>query len=168
MMPLMFVISGASLFYALGKGGVLKFLKDKALRLLVPMLVAALTQLSIQAYLWDHTHGLFSGSFFQFLPKYFNLNTIDWKGGHLWYLFYLLLFSIILYPLFRWLKGGGRNVLSRLDGWLSKSGVVYILALPHFAAVFAARRRPADGGKWGLALPHIFILPLVGFRDRFG
>jgi fucose 4-O-acetylase-like acetyltransferase len=36
MMPLMFVISGASLFCALGKGGFGKFLKDKVLRLLVP------------------------------------------------------------------------------------------------------------------------------------
>ena len=31
MMPLMFVISGASLFYAMGKGGFGKFIKDKVL-----------------------------------------------------------------------------------------------------------------------------------------
>ncbi len=43
MMPLMFVISGASLFYALGKGsGAGKFVKDKVLRLLVPLVVGAL------------------------------------------------------------------------------------------------------------------------------
>jgi len=114
----------------MGKGGFLKFLKDKALRLLIPLLVGVLTLVSIQAYLWNHTHGLFNGSFFQYLPKYYNLTTIDWKGGHLWYLFYLLLFSIVLYPLFRWLRGGGRNVFSRLDGWLSKSVMVYTLALP--------------------------------------
>jgi hypothetical protein len=60
MMPLMFVISGASLFYALGKGGFGKFLTDKVLRLLVPLFVGALTHLSLQSYLWDKTHGLFS------------------------------------------------------------------------------------------------------------
>ena len=36
MMPLIFVILGASLFYAVGKGGAGKFVKDKVLRLLVP------------------------------------------------------------------------------------------------------------------------------------
>jgi hypothetical protein len=49
---------------------------------------------------------------------------------HLWYLKYLFMFSIILYPLMRWLKGGGRSVLSKLDGVLAKTGMVYILALP--------------------------------------
>ena len=129
MMPLMFVISGASLFYALGKGGFGKFLKDKVLRILVPLLVGALTHLSLQSYLWDKTHGLFSGSYFQYLPKYYPY-SINWFGGHLWFLWYLFLFSIMLYPLLRWFKGNGRSVLSRLDGWLCKGGVVYILALP--------------------------------------
>jgi glucan biosynthesis protein C len=36
-MPLVFVISGASILYALGKGGVGKFVKDRTLRLLVPL-----------------------------------------------------------------------------------------------------------------------------------
>ena len=62
MMPLMFVISGASLFYALGRGGFGKFAKDKVLRLLVPLLAGALTHLSFQSYLFDKTHGLFSGN----------------------------------------------------------------------------------------------------------
>jgi hypothetical protein len=38
MMPLMFAISGASLFYAIGKGGFGKFVKDKVQRLLIPLL----------------------------------------------------------------------------------------------------------------------------------
>ena len=49
MMPLMFAISGASLFYAMGKGGFGKFVKDKVLRLLIPLLVGALTHVSLQA-----------------------------------------------------------------------------------------------------------------------
>jgi glucan biosynthesis protein C len=129
MMPLMFVISGASLFYALGKSGFGKFLKDKALRLLVPLLVGALTHLSLQSYLWDKTHGLFSGSYLQYLPHYYPY-SINWVGGHLWYLWYLFLFSIILYPLFRWLRGSGQNFLSKLGGGLSRTGVLYMLTFP--------------------------------------
>ena len=41
------------------------FVKDKALRLLVPWLVCVFTHASLQAYLERVTHGQFSGSYFQ-------------------------------------------------------------------------------------------------------
>ncbi len=129
MMPLMFTISGASLFYAIGKGGFGKFLKDKTLRLLVPLLVCILTHASLQSYLYSHTHGLFSGSYFQYLPQYY-LTSMDLLGKHLWYLFFLFVYSVLLYPLFRWLKAGGTGVLARVDGSFMKTGVMYALALP--------------------------------------
>ncbi len=163
MMPLMFAISGASLFYAMGRGGFGKFLKDKTLRLLVPLLVADLTHISLQAYLYNHTHGQFSGNYFQFLPQYYHLDAISWKGAHLWYLLFLFVFSIVLYPIMRWLKGGGRGFLSRLDAWLSKSGVVYLLALPIWLLLMLPSEFPLmemEGG-WPY-LTYLFFL-LWGF-----
>lgn len=159
MMPLMFVISGASLFYALGKSGFGKFLKDKVLRLLIPLLVGALTHLSLQSYLWDKTHGLFSGNYFQYLPQYYP-NAVNWFGGHLWYLWYLFLFSLILYPLLRWFKGTGRGFLSRLDGWLSKPGAVYILALPILLLYLLPSDFPLRGmnGGWPYLIYLFFLL----------
>jgi len=139
MMPLIFVISGASLFYAVGKGGAGKFVKDKTLRLLVPLLVGVFTHASLQVYLERFTHGQFSGTYFQFLPQYFNgfyeggnpaSGNFALTGMHLWYLWWLFLFSILLYPLLCWLKGGGQRVLSRLGDGLALPGVVYLLALP--------------------------------------
>jgi glucan biosynthesis protein C len=130
MMPLMFVISGASLFYALRKSGFGRFLKDKVLRLLVPLLVGALTHISLQDYLFNIAHGQFSGNYFQFLPQYYHLDSINWLGAHLWYLWFLFLFSIILYPLMRWMKSRGSGFLSRLVGVISKTGVLYTLTFP--------------------------------------
>jgi peptidoglycan/LPS O-acetylase OafA/YrhL len=130
MMPLMFVISGASLFYAMEKGGFGKFLKDKVLRLLIPLVVGIFTHIALYNYLFSITHGEFSGNYFQFLPQYYNIATINWNGSHLWYLKYLFIFSIILYPLFRWLKGGDRGFLTKLDGVIAKTWVLYILAFP--------------------------------------
>jgi hypothetical protein len=139
MMPLIFVISGASLFYAVGKGGAGKFVKDKTLRLLVPLLVGVFTHASLQVYLERITHGQFSGTYFQFLPQYFNgfyeggnpaSGNFALTGMHLWYLWWLFLFSILLYPLLHWLKGGGRRVLSRVGDWLALPGAIYVLALP--------------------------------------
>lgn len=160
MMPLMFAISGASLFYAIGKSGFGKFVKDKILRLLVPLLVGALTHVSLQAYLSNITHGQFSGNYFQFLPHYYTLNSIEWQGAHLWYLKYLFMFSIILYPLMRWLKGGGHNVLSKLAGVLARTGVVYILALPIFLLFLLPSELPLMdwNGGWPYLTYLVFIL----------
>jgi peptidoglycan/LPS O-acetylase OafA/YrhL len=137
MMPLIFVISGASLFFALGKGGVGPFVKSKALRLLVPLIVGIFTHAILAVYLERLTHGEFEGSFFEFLPHYFEgLYPYDggnfaWMGIHLWYLEMLFIFSMIFLPLFQWFKSpSGQPVLSRLGDVLAKPGAVYVLILP--------------------------------------
>jgi glucan biosynthesis protein C len=138
LMPVMFVISGASLFFALGKGGGAgRFVKDKVLRLLVPFVVGVFTHASLQVYLERISHGQFAGSYFQFLPHYFqgiygitDGGNFALGGMHLWYLLYLFVFSLLLYPLLRWLRGRGQGVLSRLGDGLSLPGAVFLLALP--------------------------------------
>jgi fucose 4-O-acetylase-like acetyltransferase len=51
MMPLMIVISGASVFYAVGSRSVGRFLKDRVLRLLVPLVVGIFSHSIWQIYL---------------------------------------------------------------------------------------------------------------------
>ncbi len=174
MMPLMFVISGASLFYALEKGGAGKFFKDKALRLLVPLLVVDLTHASLQVYLERLTHGQFSGSFFQFLPFYFHgvydgsnpaAGNFALTGIHMWYVFWLFIFMAILYPLMRWLKGGGKRILSKFSELLSLPGGVFTLMLPQLLLlIFVDHSHPviaeAEAG-WPLII--YLWLVLCGF-----
>ena len=167
MMPLIFVISGASLFYALGKGGFGRFAKDKVLRLLVPLVVGIFTHIPLQVYLERLTHGEFSGSFFEFVPHYFDGlyafgGNFAWMGLHLWYLLVLFLFSLALYPLFRWLKGRGAQALNSLGNVLAKPGAVYLLALPVVlminvldpGSIFGTR----DFGGWGLGCHVLFFI----------
>jgi glucan biosynthesis protein C len=162
MLPLIFVVSGASLFYATGKGeagvkGAAMFIKDKALRLLVPWLVLLLTHQSLQFYLDRLTHGEFSGSYFQYLP-----GELDFYGAHLWYLWVLFLFSVLLYPLMRWLRGHGRGVLSKLGNLLALPGAVYALVLPSLllATLLDYENMPRNAG-W--AFPVYLWLTLAGF-----
>ena len=135
-MPLVFVISGASIFYALGKGGAGKFVKDRTLRLLVPLVVGACTHIALQTYVEYRFNGWFAGSFWAFLPHYFDGfrefgGNFAWTGLHLWYLLALFIFSLIFLPLFLWLKGGsGSRLLGRLGDFFAKPGAVYLLALP--------------------------------------
>ncbi len=171
-MPIIFLISGASLFYGLGKGGFGKFLKDKVLRLLVPLAVGAFTHASLMVYLERHTQGGFSGSYFQFLPHYFEGfyafgGNFAWMGLHLWYLEVLFLFSLIFYPLLRWLKNGsGQRLLNGLGSLLAKPGAVALLAVP--GTLLYATLNPRgyagmrDFGGWPLPV-YVFYF-LAGFQ----
>jgi glucan biosynthesis protein C len=133
LMPIIFVISGASLFYAIGKSGAGKFVKDKFLRLMVPLLVGIFTHCTFQVYLERVTHGQFSGSFFQFLPHMFdgiyNEGNFPITGMHLWYLLVLFVFSLGCLPLFLLLKRRtGSRILGKLAEFLAIPGLIYLFA----------------------------------------
>ena len=82
-MALIFVISGASLFFALDKGSVSKFIKDKVLRLVVPLVIMGMIIFgSLQIYLDRISHGEFNGTFFGFIPRYFQPGNFAWSGVH--------------------------------------------------------------------------------------
>jgi glucan biosynthesis protein C len=168
MMPLMFLISGASIFYAMRKGGAVKFFKDKFLRLGVPLLVGVFTHASLQVYLERVSHHQFDGSYFQFLPHYFQGIYVDVGstgnfapfGMHLWYLFFLFIYILILYPLFRWLKAGDQRLLNGLGNILAVPGVAYLLFLPTFFFYDWVEGVPSPGG-WPMPVYMIFFF--VGF-----
>jgi glucan biosynthesis protein C len=144
-MALIFTISGASLFYALGKGGVGKFIKNKVLRLVVPLVAMGMVIFgALQVYLDRLTHGEFNGSFIEFIPRYFQPGNFAWTGGHLWYLEMLFIFCLIFLPLFLWLKrGSGQVVLGRLGDIFTSRGAIYLLALPTVLSLVLT-----DGGSF--------------------
>jgi peptidoglycan/LPS O-acetylase OafA/YrhL len=134
MMPLIFMISGASIYYALGAWGVGSFIKERILRLLVPLIVGIFTHIALSVYLERLNHNQFAGTFFAFYPDYFDgLYTsggnFAWTGLHLWYLEVLFVFSIVFLPLFWWLRRR-QHLLDRLYTWLTKPYAIYLLAVP--------------------------------------
>ena len=172
MMPLIFLISGASIYYAMNKGGAATFFKDKILRLGVPLVVAMFTHASWQVYLERLTHGQFSGSYFAFLPHYFegvylgdgSAGNFAFAGMHLWYLLILFFYCVIFYPLFRWWKGSGHGVLEKLGGLFASSWSLWLVtALPIYILDLFIDDTPwaFGSGGWGF-LYYIFFL-LYGF-----
>ncbi|MBI4789388.1 MAG: acyltransferase family protein [Chloroflexi bacterium] len=129
-MQLLFVICGASIFFALRPGGAVRFLRDRVMRLLVPLALGILVLAPPQVYLERLTHGDFQGTFFQFLPRFFD-GDFAWTGVHLWFLEYLFLFTLVLLPLFVWFK---RPTGMRAIGWLSRfsvrPGAMFLWVLP--------------------------------------
>ena len=138
MMPLMFVISGASLFYASRKGSAAGFAKDKVMRLFVPLLVGVFTLSVLQVYVERVNHGQFQGTLLDFLPHYFegvyapdSSGNFAWHGLHLWYLLVLFLFTFLLMPLIWWFKGTrGDKVLRRLGDLLALPGAIVLFVAP--------------------------------------
>lgn len=171
MMPLIFVISGMSTFYALGTRGAGGFLKDRALRLLVPLVVGIFTHVVVQVYLERVSHGQFSGSFFAFIPHYFDGmyafgGNFAWMGLHLWYLELLFVFSLLLLPLFRWLKhGAGQRAAARLTSFLARPLAMYLLALPILLLLnlFSPASIPGNRGFGGWSMPIYIVFLGHGF-----
>ncbi|MDY6844964.1 MAG: acyltransferase [Thermodesulfobacteriota bacterium] len=173
MMPLFFIISGASLFYAIGKSsGWRRFYIDKFLRLMIPVLVASVTHSALQVYLERFTHGQFSGSFFSFIPEYFNgiyiaINmpgNFAFHGMHLWYLLFLFMYSLICYHLFIWLKGSGQEILNRIATLFAIPGLMYIwftIPLLIMKALIPQVVLNVGSGGWGF-LYYIWFL-ISGF-----
>jgi glucan biosynthesis protein C len=107
------------------------------------------------------------GTYFQFLPHYFSGIYGITEGGsfavhgmHLWYVLYLLVFSLLLYPLLSWLRGRGQAVLAAVGGALGLPGVVYGLAVP--LVLMGAFVDPESGVSFGDAgWPALLYLWLV-------
>jgi len=174
MMPLIFIISGASIFYAMNKGGAGIFLKDKALRLLVPLLVAVFTYAPLQVYLERITHQQFSGSFFAFLPHYFegvylgdgSAGNFAFVGMHMWYVFILLIYSLMFYPLFRWMKGRGRGALEKIGNLLASSWTMWLtLALPFLILHLFVSDTDWEFGSGGWPFLYYIFFLLYGFTS---
>src|SRR4030042_2763403 len=106
MMPLFFVLSGASVYYSLKsrEGGT--FLKERFFRIMIPWFLTGIFLMAPpQVYLERLSHGQFNGNFLQFFPHYFDGSYLSggnfaWTGMHTWYLMFLSVFSVILLPLF--------------------------------------------------------------------
>jgi glucan biosynthesis protein C len=130
-MPMIFAISGASIFFALRPAGVTRFLRERALRLLLPLVVGILVLAPPQVYLDRFTHGVYRGTFLEFLPYYFTPANFAWNGVHLWYLVYLFIFTLFLLPLFIWLKRpSGQRALRYLSKFTERPGAIFLWAVP--------------------------------------
>lgn len=145
-MPLIFVVSAASTWYALRSRGGRVFLKERALRLLIPLVVGVFTHAAMQVYLERLSHRQFQGSFWAFYPRYFDglygagQGNFAFHGLHLWYLLVLFVFSALFVPLLLWLRGPrGQRVYTSIGDALALPGVAYLLAIPIIAAMLLSR-----------------------------
>lgn len=120
-LPILFVISGMGTAYALSFRTAGQFMKERFVRLYIPLAVGMLLIVSPQVYIERIVDGDFTGNFWDwyasgtFLKGIYPAGNFSWH--HLWFLPYLLVFSIILTPVFVNLRN---NPSHKLLTWLRK------------------------------------------------
>lgn len=129
-LPILFVISGIGTFYALRRRTGGQFVAERFWRLIVPLIVGILLIVPPQVYVerliegattanywsWYATDALRDGSY----PA----GNFSWH--HLWFLPYLFLFSVVLLPLFLWLRPRTGGAIHRtLQRWTRRPWLLY-------------------------------------------
>jgi glucan biosynthesis protein C len=152
-MPLFFILAGASVWFSLGRRAPGEFVKERVLRLLVPLIFGMLIIVPPQVYYQRVFDGDFTGSFLAWYPNTFhgtysmdNPATGNLSWHHLWFLAYLFVFSLILLPLFCYLRKDNRKyILSNFAEFMVRPGAIFLLAIPLIIINIALR--PIFG--WG-------------------
>ena len=139
-MPLFFLLSGASTWLALSFRSAGQYVQERFKRLLIPFLFGIVVLIPPQVYFRLLSNSNYQ-SYLQFYPQFFNgirpQGNFEW--GHLWFVIYLFVFSLIALPLFLHLQGTGAPLLSKLSVGMEKPGAILLLALP-LAAIEASLR----------------------------
>jgi glucan biosynthesis protein C len=188
LMPLFFTVSGASIYFALSFRTPRQFVKTRVLRILIPYLgIGIFVLVPPQDYIKVVPGGkipeLAGMSFTQYYPEYVTHMSLFYDEFpfvalpmmHLWYLFYLFVFSLVLLLLFAYLKSArGAPLLSRFANYLATPWNILLLALP--IALLTSLLDPATPvgninwfGGWSLLVYPIFLVYgyLLFADDRF-
>jgi hypothetical protein len=106
-LPLLFFISGVGIYYSLKRRSVSSFVRERFVRLFIPLAFAMLFTIPFQVYFERLQTGQFNGSYAQFYPSVWKFipypdGSLTWS--HMWFVVYLFVYSILLLPLFALLK----------------------------------------------------------------
>lgn len=110
-MQLLFLLAGASTYFALGKRSTGQYALERVKRLFVPLVFGILVLMPPQTWVGGQFNSGYSGSYWHYITSgdFLVMNiqdTGDYYGGfgvgHLWFILFLFLLSLIALPLFAW------------------------------------------------------------------
>lgn len=141
-LPLLFIISGVGVCYALGKRSPKQFMAERAKRLLIPLVLGMLVIVPPQIYFERISSGVQYNNYFDFWKTVFNFVPYP-KGGslswhHLWFVLYIFVYSILMLPLFLFLRGKKSERLRESISSFIKTypNSIYLFTIPLFAIYF--------------------------------
>lgn len=166
-MPIFFVLSGQSTWFALRFRSAGQYIGERFKRLFIPLVFGIFVLIPPQVYIEMVSHGRFEGSFFRFYPHYFDGfygfgGNFAWMGLHLWFLLVLFLFSLVTLPLLIFLRGKGRSrFIQKTARLFENPGAILFWILP--LAVMESSFHPEglgrrDMGGWNVFVYLVFFL----------
>lgn len=174
-MPLFFLIAGAGSWFSLRRRTGRQYAGERLGRLLVPFVVGSVLFSPLQFYLeWRNKvqNGQFEGS----LAAFFSARSISisprmlgWAGYHLWFLGFLMAFSLIALPLFLWLKRDwGRKLTEQLARLVERRGGIFLFAIPLALVRFVIPPYVPEGHDWPdfVYMLFFFVYGYVLFSDK--
>lgn len=184
-MPLMMLIAGTAIWYSMRKRTAGQFLLNRVRRLLIPYITGMV--LVFPPVMWfslKFHQSSYGETYWQFLSRYFDVRFSlsafpsflvgaspdgPWWIGHLWFLIYLFVYTLLLLPLFWYLRQpSGQRWVVRGVGFLTRPGAIFLLALP-IGLIEAFLLTEADG-VWNRFVWPFFIVYgfLLASDPRFG
>ena len=116
-MPLLFMVSGAGTYFALGKRSPGQYLTERFKRLIVPLAFGIFTLVPVQVYIEKVSE---YDSLLDFYPQMFNgiypAGNFSWH--HLWFIAYLFFVSLIISPFLNFLRS---KRFEKFTHWIEKS-----------------------------------------------
>jgi len=173
MMPLLFLLSGLGSWYSLKSRSSGQYLFERVKRLLIPLYtVGAFILLPPQFYFELVTHGRYAGSIWKLIPPLyggplrFSLDApylINLWPGHLWFLQFLFIVSLLILPLLLYLKSEpGQRLIERLAGWSDRWGGLFLFLIP-LALVRIGLRSFFRGEHTWADLVYYAVFFLIGY-----
>lgn len=140
MMPLFFLLAGASSQFAANVRTPRQFISERFKRLIIPLILGVMVIVPPQFYVEALQKGYFTGNYVAYLGRHFEIFTKHWQfnpvyfgsiGHHVWFLAFLFIFSVLTLPVFKFLQGAnGQKFIDKLAMFCNKPGMIYIFALP--------------------------------------
>jgi peptidoglycan/LPS O-acetylase OafA/YrhL len=167
-MPLFFVLSGISAWYATSHRTEVHFIGDRFRRLVVPFIFGIFVIVPPQWYIEHASRSEFAGSFIEVLPHYFDDFASFWMGNsaHLWYLELLFFFAILALPFCKYLGSEiPRRLISKMAVTLQNPGMIILLAIPIAVMMYFLKWQPYaiirtgwGAGGWSILTYLVFFI----------
>jgi len=142
-MHILFLISGLAVSFVWGRYSPGRLALRRTGRLLLPLIFGMAVIVAPQPYYEALSKGIIEPGFIDFMGRYLSFedfpgeawggeNEIVWTWNHLWYLPYVLTYTLVCIPLFVWLAGRGTRVRGALQS-LRGPALILLPTLPLLA-----------------------------------
>src|SRR5690349_20403183 len=161
-MPLLFVIAGAGMWFALQRRAGSQLIKERSLRLLLPLVIGMFVIVPPQVFYERLFHGDWNGGYLRFLlERTLQLKPYpagDFSWHHLWFILYLYVYALLLLPLMIWWKGIAAKVAPGM--WLIALAVLLGINEACLRPLFPESHRLI--GDWYI-FNHYLLLTAYGY-----